>query len=207
MAKRKARRRTTTRRINSTAQPRVASTDPRVTSTDRPAVLPRRTVQLPFGPLILRGSCVVCHTTLGEHFKNGEYVGCKGIERQPHVPVTYVPPVVIGSEALVEALLETHATNELTDAMVQSNSGAVIRSEPTASRVGRRPELITPRVESIGNMGAKVSNVFEHITKHAPEGGITLKALVEEMRLPYSTVQSQVNKLLAAKAVNKRLAA
>jgi hypothetical protein len=55
-----------------------------------------------FGPVVLRGICILCQTPLIKHFSaEGRYVGCEGRQRpdSSSVPM-YIAPVLIDSHVL-----------------------------------------------------------------------------------------------------------
>jgi hypothetical protein len=158
----------------------------------------------------MQGMCTHCQKPFARHFTDGgQFVGCSTFVPTDHLYMPlFVPSVLIPSSAL--------------NGILQSRSGAIIlpingngararmerRPAParaTTDRRSSRAPLLMAMKDAIGDeQGEKTQKVFTFINQHKGDGGITLKTLVEKINLPYSTVQSQVNKLIALKAITKR---
>jgi hypothetical protein len=166
-----------------------------------------------FGPVVMAGTCIVCQNSLEQHFAaNGRYVGCIGEKRADSslfVPL-FVPPVIISSAVLNGILQSRSGALIHTDGNGGNGARARMERRPaparaTTDRRSSRAPLLVPVKDVIGDEhGEKTQKVFTFVNQHKGDGGITLKSLVEKINLPYSTVQSQVNKLIALKAIAKR---
>jgi hypothetical protein len=95
--------------------------------------------------------------------------------------------------------------------LVSGQAGAVTKrkySKRVGAAPGRRQELIFPLMSALdaAEYGDKAVKVLAVINQHKATG-ISLTMLEAEIGWPYSTVQSHVNKLLDAKAIEKKKAA
>jgi len=156
-----------------------------------------------FDTLVMQGTCVACKNPFKDHFnREGRFVGCNPnakVEGDEFASAAvFVPPVIIPSAAL------TH--------LIQSKSGAIVvnptpvngTTGPMPVKFGRPADMFYPVAENLDpGYGQRLVAVFEKLAAHR-ETGITLRELVNEVGMPYSTVQSQVNRLISMKAAEKR---
>jgi hypothetical protein len=124
-------------------------------------------------------------------------------------PTCHGPLVLISPAALPQGVVNASVpSTDAVDVMPRATM-TMEAASPRAARVpgaprGRRAENIFPAVKAIpGDVPPNVQHTFDFLMKHRKDG-ITLKALVKLLKMPYSTVQAQINKLVSMGAAKKQ---